>query len=159
MCDVFVALQSAILLNLLMAGGEEGVHVVFVANIRTEERRVEVRLVLILEVAPVVGIFEVEAEVEPFVDVDGEQRVDMILAAGLVTTVVVEDGGIGREGVDEEEFLRSLLYETVRLGEEVDLGSGTVEEDTALAGCVVAASMTVFAVHAAIERGVHEEVW
>ena len=73
------------------------------------------RHVLVLEVASGVGVFEVEAEIQALVDIDGELRVDMVLTAGLVAAVVVEDRRVGREGVHKEELLRPFLDEAVGL--------------------------------------------
>ena len=117
------------------------------------------RHVLVLEVASGVGVFEVEAEIQALVDIDGEVRVDMVLTAGLVVAVVVEDRRIGRERVHEEALVGLSLHEAVGLGKGEVVVVGAVDEDTAQTGCVVATCMVVLAIHAVIERGVHEEVW
>ena len=59
------------------------------------------RHVLVHEITTGIGVFEIEAEVQALVGVVGELRVDMVFAAGLVAAVVVEDGGVRREGVHE----------------------------------------------------------
>ena len=82
----------------------------------------------------------------------------MVLTAGLVAAVVVEDVGIGREGVHEEELVRLCLYKAVGLCEGKVIWLGTVDENTALTGRVVAARVVVLTVHAAVESGVHEQV-
>ena len=156
--DIGIVGDAAILFDLLVTVGEDSVHVVFVAGIRTEYGSVEMRLVLVLEIAPGVSIFEVEAEVQALVDVDGELSVDMVLAAGLVAAVVVLYGGIGRERVHEEMLVGLSLHEAVGLGKGEVIVVGTVDEDTAQAGRVVAAGVVVLAIHTVVERGVHEEV-
>ena len=115
MYDIVVVFDTAVLLGLLVNGGEEGVHTVLVAGIGTEQRGIEVRHVLVHKVTARIGVFEVEAEVQAFVRIHGELRVDMVLTAGLVAAVVVEDRRIGREGVHKEELLRPFLDEAVGL--------------------------------------------
>ena len=116
------------------------------------------RLVLVLEIAARIGIFKVETDVEALVHVEGELRIDMVLAAGLVATLVVEDCGVGGEGVHEKKLVGLSLHEAVGLGKGEVIVVGTVDEDTAQAGCVVAARVVVLTVHAVVESGVHEQV-
>ena len=114
--------------------------------------------VLAAEIPACIGIVEVEADVQPLAGIHGKFGIDTVLTVDLVAAVVVEDTGIGRQGVHEEPCLRPFLHETVGLGEDEVVGSGTIDEDTAQARGVVASRGVVFAIDACVEHTVHKEV-
>ena len=138
---------------------KEEVHVVFITQIGREDGCVEVGGTLIAIVASGIRVVEVEAYVEALVGIDGKLGIDVILAVGLITTVVVEDVGIGREGVHEEELLRPFLHKAVGLRKDEDIiDDRTIDEDSAQARCVVVTRSVVLAIGTCVEGGVHEEV-
>ncbi len=138
---------------------KEEVQVVFITQIGGEDCRIEVGGTLIAIVASGIGVVEVEAYVETLVGIDGKLGIDVILAVGLITTVVVEYIGIGREGVHKEELLRPFLHKAVGLGKDEDIiDDRTIDKDSAQARCVVATSTVVLAIGTCIEGGIHEEV-
>ena len=109
---------------------------------------------LIAEIAARISVVEIETEVQTLAGIHGKFGIDTVLTVGLVAAVVVEDTGIGRQGVHEEPCLRPFLHETVGLGEDEVVGSGTIDEDTAQARGVVASRGVV----ACVEHTVHKEV-
>ena len=158
MSDVVIIDDTTVLVDLLVTVREKEVHAVFVAVVRGEQRGVEMRLVLVLEIASGVGVFKVKAEIQSFAGIHCELRIDMILTAGLVSAVIVEDIGKWRERVHEEKLVRLCLDKAVGLCEGEVVWFGTVDEDTALTGRVVAACVVVLTVHAAVKSSVHEQV-
>ena len=66
--------------------------------------------------------------------------------------------GIRREGVHEAELIRTLLHETVRLGEDEGFALRTVDEDAAQAGCIIVTRVVELPVDAVIEDGVHKQM-
>ena len=113
---------------------------------------------LIAEIAARISVVEIETEVQTLAGIHSKLGIDTVLTIDLVAAVVVEDTGIGRQGVHEEPGLRPLLHETVGLGEDEVVGSGTIDEDTAQARGVVASRGVVFAIDACVEHTVHKEV-
>ena len=156
--DIIVVSYTAVLRSFLMAGVEEEMEVVLVADIRAEHGSVEMGDSLIAEIASGVSIVEVEADVYAFAGIHGKDRIDMIFAVGLVAAVVVEHPGIGRECVHKEKLLRTFLHEAIRLGEDEGVALRTVDEDAAHAGRIVATSMVELTIYATIEGGVHKQV-
>ena len=138
---------------------KEEVHVVFITQIGGEDGCIEVGGTLIAIVASGIRVVEVEAYVEALVGIDGKLGIDVILAVGLITTVVVENVGIGREGVHEEELLGPFLHKAVGLRKDEDIvDDRTIDEDSAQARCVVVTRSVVLAIGTCVEGGVHEEV-
>ena len=88
---------------------------------------------LIAEIATGIGIVEIETHIQTLTGIHGKLSIDTVLTIDLVAAVVVEDTGIGRQGVHEVPRLRPLLHKTVGLGEDEVVGSGTIDEDTAQA--------------------------
>ena len=134
MGDVVIIDYTTVLVDLLVTVREKEVHAVFVAVVRGEQRGVE-------------------TEIQSFAGIHCKLRIDMILTAGLVSAVIVEDIGKWRERVHEEKLVRLCLDKAVGLCEGEVVWFGTVDEDTALTGRVV-----VLTVHAAVESRVHEQV-
>ena len=58
--------------------------------------------VLAAEIPACIGIVEVEADVQPLAGIHSKLGIDTVLTIDLVAAVVVEDTGIGRQGVHEE---------------------------------------------------------
>ena len=158
MGDILVVGNTPVFRCLLVIGGEQDVHLIPVANVRAEEGSVEMRYTLVTEIAPCVIVSQVEAESEPFVGIHGKLGIEAVFAVLLVATVVVGDASIGRERIHEEEFVRLLEEETVRVGKDERTALPAVYEDTVLSGCIVVAEGIVFAVEACVERGVHEQM-
>lgn len=113
---------------------------------------------LIVEVSSGIGIVEIETNINLLTGIYRELCIDMILAIGLVSTVVVEYIRVGRQGVHEQELLGSFIHKTIGLGKDEDVALWSVDEDPAQAWCIVAACMVVFTIHATVESGVHEQM-
>ena len=137
-----------------MVGIEEEVQLILVTTIGGEYRTVEVRDTLVTEIASGIGIIEVKAYVEALAGIHGKLSVDMVLTVELVTTVVIEYAGIGRQGVHEQELVDLFRGKAIGLGEDKVVEFRTVDEDTAHAGCIVAARGVVLAIVARVQRGV-----
>ena len=80
----------------------------------------------------------------------------MIFTISLVTAVVIEYIGVGRQRVHKQEVLRSLLHEAIRLGKDEDVAFRSIDKESAQSRSIVASRMVILAVHATIERGIHE---
>ena len=113
---------------------------------------------LVTEIATRIGIVEVETHVQTLTGIHGKLGIDMVLTIDLVAAVVVEDTGIGRQGVHEVPRLRAFLHEAIGLCEDEVVGSGTIDEDTAQTGGVVTSRGIVFTINTCIELVVHKEV-
>ena len=73
------------------------------------------RRALVGIVATGIGIVEVEAETESFIDIIGKDDIDMVLAIEFVSAVVVSDIRDRRKGVGKQEFVGLLHHMRIRL--------------------------------------------
>ena len=141
-----------------MAGVEEEMEVVLVADIGGEHGAVEVGGALIAVIAASVGIVKVETYIQTLAGINGKGGVDMVFTVGLIAAGVILHAGIRREGVHKAEPLRALLHEAVGLCEDERLALRTVDEDAAQAGCIVVTRIVELAIDTVVEDGVHKQV-
>ena len=87
--DIVVVGDTAVLSRLAMVGREQGMHLIFVADIRGKERCTEVGGALVLIVTSGIVVVEVETDAQPLVGIDSKFSVDMVFTVLLVATVVV----------------------------------------------------------------------
>ena len=158
MRDVIVVGDTSVLGSLLMSRVEEQVQVIAVANIGAEQGAIKMRDALVAVVASGIGIIEVEAHIDPLTGIHGKLRIDMVFTIRVVSAVVVEHIGVGRQRVHKKKLLRALIDKPVRLGKDKDVAFRTIDEYPTQTWGVVASCMAVLAIHRTIERRVHEEV-
>ena len=115
--DILVVGNTAVLSGLLMDERQQGVHLVLVAKVRCVDIGIEVRVVLILEIAAGIEVVEVETEAQTLAEVSREAGVDVVLAVGLVAAVVVGHVGDGRQRVGEVPLVGLGEHLTVGVGE------------------------------------------
>ena len=80
MGDVGVLRDTTVLRRFLVVGGEEGMHLVAVAQVGGKERPAEVGGGLVAVIASGVGIVKIEAEAQPLAGVDGKLGIDVVFA-------------------------------------------------------------------------------
>ena len=117
------------------------------------------RDVLVAIVSASIGIIEVETKVKTLVDIYSKLGVDVVLAVGLVSAVVIINSGIWRQSVHKQEGVWFLVYETVWFVEYKVFTKRTVDVYTTQTCSVVTTCGVVVAIHTTIECGIHIQVW